>query len=132
MWWNKYIGLRFVPCGRDRQGCDCYGLVRLALMENFNVAPPLYLGYDDPNNKVEMAALTTANKGSWVSVPAGQERGGDVALFRIAGLPCHVGLVILPGQMLHVQEGTEASIESYNAPYWRRRIEGFYRHADLA
>lgn len=130
MWWNKYVGLPFVAHGRDRNGCDCYGLVRLALMENFGITAPLYLGYDDPNLKMHTANYIDTVKTEWFQVPT--EKPGDILLLRVAGVPCHVGLVIVPGQMLHVMEGIEASIESYNAPGWRRRIEGFYRHVELA
>lgn len=28
-WWNEYVGLPFADKGRTREGCDCWGLVRL-------------------------------------------------------------------------------------------------------
>lgn len=43
-WCADYIGVPFLERGRDRAGCDCWGLVRLVLAERFGVAVPSYAG----------------------------------------------------------------------------------------
>lgn len=39
---SKYVGIPFVPGGRDRKGADCYGLMVLVYREMFNTELPEY------------------------------------------------------------------------------------------
>lgn len=64
----------------------------------------------------------------WESIPEGQERFGDVIVMKINGRPLHVGMVIEKGRMIHIQQGINSCIESYNGVKWRDRVSGFYRH----
>jgi len=34
-WASTYVGIPYRFAGRDRAGCDCWGLVRLVLAERF-------------------------------------------------------------------------------------------------
>jgi cell wall-associated NlpC family hydrolase len=58
---------------------------------------------------------------------AAEERPGDVALFRIAGQPCHCALVVTAGKMLHTMTGHDSVVESYKIKRWAPRLLGFYR-----
>ena len=49
-WTADYVGLPFKEGGRDRQGLDCYGLLRLVINERFAGTVPEYEGiaYSNP------------------------------------------------------------------------------------
>lgn len=55
------------------------------------------------------------------------EREGDAVLLRQQGAPIHIGLIVAPGWMLHVNKDIDGCVESLDEPHWRNRIVGFYR-----
>lgn len=125
-WCAPYIGIPFVEHGRDRGGCDCWGLVRLVYAERLGVELPAYSGdYKDTRDGESISGLCRSERRRWQTV--GIERPMDVICLRVRGLPWHVGLVAEPGRMLHVIRGAAACIEDYTRPLWARRVEGIYR-----
>jgi murein DD-endopeptidase / murein LD-carboxypeptidase len=129
-WVSDYVGVPYATRGRDRHGCDCWGLVALVLRERFGADLPEYLGADwyrgqDPQ-RVGRDALAFAARFS--PVEPGAERTGDGVLIRMRAAPLHVGIVIVPGVMLHCHEEADACVESYRSLTWERRIVGFYRY----
>jgi cell wall-associated NlpC family hydrolase len=55
-----------------------------------------------------------------------EPRAGAVALFRIVGLPCHVGLCLGNGQMLHVLQGCSTVQASLLNRPWAARLVGTF------
>ncbi|WP_291299285.1 NlpC/P60 family protein [Elioraea sp.] len=132
-WAAEYVGLPFAECGRDRSGCDCWGLVRLVLAEVFDAEVPSYLGgYAHTADRQAVAATVARALPDWTPVLGVPERAGDVALFRLMGQPTHVGLVVAPGWMLHVERGTNSALDRLDGMRWASRRIGLYRHWDLA
>jgi cell wall-associated NlpC family hydrolase len=129
--WAKYIGVPFLNGGRDRYGWDCWGLVHYISRVEFGRELPSYSGeYADAHDREEIGALVNRELVErWVQVPAGAERSGDVALFRVTSEPTHTGLIVDPdaGTFIHVRPGVGTCIESYRRWRWRRRVIGFYR-----
>ena len=58
-------------------------------------------------------------------------QAGDGVLLRILGAAMHVGVVVAPKWMLHIEHGTNAMLEKYTGPHWSKRVIGFYRHEKL-
>lgn len=131
-WVAPYIGIPFVAHGRDRAGADCWGILRLALAEQFGVTLPSYTErYGSVTERAELAALIRGELGPWREIPVSAVRAGDGLLLRLLA-PCHVALVVAPGWMLHVEQGKGTCLEDYRRPQWARRVVGAYRHEALA
>lgn len=93
-WVGRYIGLPFKEQGRNRQGVDCWGLVRLIYAENFLVSLPSYThAYPNTNASEILGALVNREAKKWHAVEQGQEELGDVVVLRMRGCPMHVGLL---------------------------------------
>jgi len=52
---------------------------------------------------------------------------GDLMVFRIRGMPVHVGVVLTQNHMIHTLPGHNSAMERYDSVQWARRIEGVYR-----
>ena len=133
MWSNAYIGLPFREKGRDRSGLDCYGLVYLAFATEQRIAiPRLDKDYACLAEREEIAALFDAgNSDPWRPIAEGDERPFDVVLFRRGRITSHIGIVVEPGRMLHIQNGIDCGIERYDVGAWRTRLVGIRRHREL-
>lgn len=129
-WAADYIGLPFREKGRDRDGVDCWGLVRLVLAEQFGLKVPSYSeDYDEARPGPALADLIEREARAWVKVLGGSERAGDVVVLRVNGRPFHVGMVLARPWMMHVEAGLGAVRERYDGRAWGRRVLGFYRWA---
>ena len=132
-WVNEYIGLTFKEHGRDREGVDCWGLVRLVLADQFGRYLPSYAeGYGSTEDAKDIGRLVRGEMAPWCQLEIGEERPGDVVLMRMMNQPMHVGVVVA-GQsdgswMLHIEDGIDACLETYDGAKWRRRVLGIYRY----
>lgn len=129
-WAAEYIGLPFKSGGRDRTGLDCWGLCRLVLAEHFGVEMPSYGGYGDTSFKNAPSLreiVTKAALADFVEILKGHEQPGDIAVLRQGGFTCHVGIVVEPGRMLHIEQGHDAVLEDYRRPKWAHRVDSFWR-----
>lgn len=125
-WWNDYVGLPYKSHGRDRQGLDCWGLVRLVHSEVFDTKLPSFVDtYEDNRESIEESIAQRKEGWKKVDVP----QSGDVVLFRVMGHLSHVGIVTQPGYFLHVTEGKNATIERLDSVEWSKRVEGIYRYS---
>lgn len=125
-WTNDYIGIPYLRCGRTKEGADCYGLVRLVLVKVFGKAIPEYADYltlsiqDQKRIIDERIPVIDAS-------PTESPAEGDLILFRLCGIPCHIGIYAGNGEFLHTLAPHDSCIERVDSMKWRTRIEGFYR-----
>ncbi|ORE87827.1 NlpC/P60 family protein [Aurantimonas sp. 22II-16-19i] len=134
-WTARYVGLRFRPHGRDRNGVDCWGLHRLVLADECAIAVPSYAdAYVSLAEAAEIAAVLDGQRAAepWLPVEPGRERMFDMAVFRDGTIAGHVATVVVPGEMLHVSAHHPARVEPYNTGEWQPRFLGFHRHRLLA
>ncbi|MFB2553332.1 NlpC/P60 family protein [Ensifer soli] len=131
-WTDRYIGIPKVNLGRDWQGCDCYGLVRLVYAEDLRIPLPTYLGaYADADESAEVHQLLgeARTSGSWVR--AERPQAFDIVCFRRASMDRHLGVVVDRTLMLHMPEG-HSRIEPWSEGRWSHSLEGVYRHIEMA
>ncbi|WP_422024626.1 NlpC/P60 family protein [Pyruvatibacter mobilis] len=141
-WVSDYVGIPFEDHGRTHQGCDCWGLVRLVLAEQAGIRLPCYgHSYEAATQGDVLAPLIGTEKVAWTSVPAGCERALDGVLMKgyfgvgrqMRAGDFHVGVVVAPGLLMHVERGTDTCLVSYRRDRRvRYRLRGFYRHAGLS
>lgn len=121
--------------GRDRDGCDCWGLVRMVLAERAALRLPTHStvaagGFD---KKISEEAE------HWFHVKRNCERPFDVVRLRstficgggrISG-DVHLGIVTRNGWMLHTEELTGPIHIRLDHPAIRGRVRQIYRHREL-
>lgn len=131
-WSDDYVGIPWIAHGSDRDGSDCWGLVRLVYREMRGVVLDSFAdGYVTAQESDEIQRIIDGEKasGPWRAVNQGEERPFDVALFRIVGRVSHVGLVVEPGLVIHAQRGADSAIIRYGGIKWSGRVAGFQRFA---
>jgi len=122
------IGIPFVNRGRDENGCDCWGLVRLVYKE-FGVELPDYpiscFAYKQINNEIDKC------RSDWYSLK--KPIAPCLVLFKTSSeypdMCTHCGVFIGNNRFIHTFRKKESCIESLDHPYWSAVLEGFYRYA---
>lgn len=128
-WARHYVGLPWKEKGRDRDGVDCWGLVRLCYAGVAAIDLPSYDdAYDSTIEREEIARLFRLGRTNWREITPGREEPLDVAMFALVGQQCHVGVVVGGGKFLHAEQGVGAVIESYRGLKWARRLRMFGRY----
>jgi len=136
---NDYVGIPFVPGGRSKSGCDCWGLV-CVVYRDFRIELPDYFGTSvDDASAFERARIDAIGKRQWAQV-AYPFRDLDVVLMdrhvtvyrggkkRVVRAPGHVG-VILHGVLLHVEAGVDSVAVPLDHHSVSNRIRGVFRWA---
>lgn len=131
---QQYIGIPFLDHGRDRAGCDCWGLVRLVYAEQLGITdlPDLGDDYSDAYARGEVSeAIGETTSEEWnYDVTNGIWKPLDVMIFTRGGVEAHVGMYLHPTEMLHVVQGAEATAERYDLVRWKNRLRRVIRHVN--
>src|SRR5262249_47803278 len=128
-WAEQYIGLPFKDFGRDFNGVDCWGLVRLVLKRECDIEVPSYGEISARDLIVSKTIKQESSSEPWSEVRRNDVQAFDVALLR--GRPMHVGIMISPELLLHVEEKTNAVLLPLTHFSVAGRLIGFRRHRDL-
>lgn len=123
MWANKYIGIPYKDGGRDIDGLDCWGLVRLVYKNEYGIDLPSFNNEYVITDRERVNELFNQYREGWLVEDKPKE--GDVVLLRLLGEESHVGVLINDKQFLHVNYKTPAAIENLESVRWRNRIVGF-------
>lgn len=125
--WSAYVGLPWQDRGRGRPGYDCYGLFRLAFEAGTGIALPSHDdAYVSVEDHAETSAILAGDLGDWIDVTdSNVQRPFDAVVMRIMGGP-HIGIIVRPGQMLHMPHGSSSMMDRLR---YRAHI---FRHKRLA
>ena len=127
-WVNKYIGIPFVSNGRTITGCDCYGLIRLVLHNEYNIKlPELSDNYEDANNILETSRLFSEHRPVLAAEKLSKPAEKSVVVITEQGKPCHIGIYAGAGFILHTRAKTGSICQRETHPGLKGRIEGYYR-----
>lgn len=129
-WSNRFVGIPYEECGRSRAGCDCWGLASVIYREALGIILPDYLGYGSTEEHAEISALIESATSTplWRSVE--QAAPFDIAVFRRGHLATHVGIIIQPGLMIHMESDDCAKLARYRDGRWGNRFKGCFRHVE--
>ncbi|MFK4060315.1 NlpC/P60 family protein [Brucella anthropi] len=132
-WSDRYIGTPYAEFGRDRTGCDCWGLACIIYRQELGISLPDYLGYGSVEEHGEISALVSGAVVSPLWVPiSGTAAAFDIAVFRRGRMSTHVGIVIRHGLMIHIEGDDCAKVADYRTGCWKYRLTGHYRHFERA
>lgn len=128
---KSYLGIPFKDHGFGRDGCDCYGLVRLVYRHELGIELP-HLGDEYSNALTRLEVRKAVNRSmadGWaVTVTDREPEPLDVLVFSRGAVDCHVGLWLEEGVMLHVIEGFDTCIERFDTLRWKRMFSRRLRH----
>jgi len=127
-WVKKYIGIPFASNGRSIDGCDCYGLVRLVLRNEYGVdLPELSNDYSNALNVSETSRLFAENLPVLTAEKTDMPEEKAVVVITERGVNAHIGIVAGSGYILHTGAKTGSVCQRATHPGLRGRIEGYYR-----
>ena len=123
---NKYVGIPYKAKGRDLDGLDCWGLVRVIYKDLYNIDLPSFSESYDINDDNRIQELVHQYREGWEQKQ--EPESGDVIIFRIFGNETHVGVVVGDTTFIHVREGSDCVIDNFTNTKWKNRIVGFYSY----
>jgi len=126
---SKYLGIRWKDGGRDFNGCDCWGLLRLFLKEEYGVEVDSFdhIRAGEVSMIREMAEI---EKQKWVKVD-GPGRPGDGVEIPMTKNDWHVGVIPVEGYVLHISDGGFSEMTRETDIRMRHRIKSYFRHQQM-
>lgn len=107
--------------GLDYDDVDCWGIVLLFYKKVFNKILKAY--YDErPVTHEETKTLVFSYMGDFIKT--NNPKYGDIILFNVWGLPCHIGIYLDDRNFLHTSKTTNCVID--NLPRWHKSVVAFY------
>lgn len=123
--YSRYLTIPYKVRGRDFDGVDCWGLVRLFLLNEFGIEIDNYLQYSVKNLE-EVKQVAKEEKKKWIKVEIPQP--GDVAEIRTFESDFHVGVIAHPGYLLHIYNERFSEMSKVGSPLLKRAIKDYWRH----
>lgn len=127
-WAQAFIGMPYADKGRTREGCDCWGLIRIVYADRLGIELPSYDSeYVGSDERREISAIVEreAQSALWERVET--PRPFDILFFRRGRFDAHAAIWVKAGLMLHMVEEDCSKIERFDVPAYAFRLTGMYR-----
>jgi len=111
---RDFIGLPYVEY-------DCYEIIKLFYAKVLD--KDLRQIYTARPNEELTAKMVDEEKSSFIEVQS--PIFGDIILFNVFGVPCHVGMYVDEKTFFHTRKNTNCCLEKI--ANWKKRIVGYYR-----
>lgn len=134
---GKYINVPFKHRGRDWDGCDCYGLIRLIFKEELEISLPdfLEISYNCDLNEEDETHLEDhweagLDRGEWRKIDPPYKRFDGLLFYANSRrvIADHMGLVIGDGKFIHTSAKYKMSMVGKLEGIWESKIYGGARY----
>jgi len=126
-WVKKYVGIPFISNGRSMDGCDCYGLVRMVLKNEYGITlPDLSDNYSNALNVAETQKLFEKQVPVLTASRILEPEEKAIILLTEGGKFCHIGVHAGIGYILHTKNNTGSVCQRLTHPGLSGCIEGYY------
>lgn len=113
--YSEFIG---IPYSQQ----DCWGLVKLFYKKIFDIELKAY--YEQrPNDRSITMNMIYSHSGEFAEVK--EPKLGDIIVFKMFGIPCHIGIYINQLEFLHTNETHDSVMD--RLPRWNKQIVAIYR-----
>lgn len=129
---SKYFEIPWKENGRSREGCDCWGLVRLFYLEEWGIEiDDFSAAYETHLDREKIKKIAETEKKKWIRIE-GAPNVGDILEIPISKNDFHVGVIAIPGMLLHIEDGAFAQLIPLKSIRIKNRIKGIWRHHGFA
>ena len=124
---HKYFSIPYKNRGRDFNGCDCYGLVKIMAKHEDGVELPDFIYDNSQDNSNGRFYKEELKNKKWVKV---EPCKGAIVLLRIEGVDKHCGYMINNHQFMHILGEAGVNIGSIKDNTFKDRVVGFWKYKD--
>ena len=117
---SDLVGKPFKDGAMGPNAYSCWGLTA-EVFHGFGIELPDYL-----TECITVANGVTEKQSQWVRC-TGEKPVPALLVFCTNGLPDHVGVYLGMGKFIHAHESTGVTICRTDHPFWKKRIEGYYK-----
>lgn len=139
-WTAQYVGIPYGRFGRTREKADCWGLVRLVMLEQHRIFLPKWDTVDTRSiHEITEAVDRERALNCWVPVIGPDAmREFDFLIMRqpvreqgrLVSADIHIGMAAPGCMVLHVQQDDSAVLQPFAK--LQSRVTAIYRHKELA
>ena len=122
--YSKYVGIPFVPGGRDFAGVDCWGLIMLFYKDLGISIPDINATCETDRNMLQGTYEEALLFGQVVD----RNVCPSIVTFKLLDpvYVNHVRIFIGGNKFIHARRKIGVSVDLLDKPLWRKKIEGYY------